>query len=228
MTFFGCLLGVRDFVYRLDGVIWARFLLWVTGIKMEVRGIENLPKDDRGFLFLFNHTSYIDIIAMLGGLPKIPQFGAKIELFKIPFFGTAMRALGTLPIARNNRNEVLRLYKEAKQRVDQGEVFALAPEGTRQTGGMLGRFKKGPFIFAIQAEMSVVPVLIVGAEQIQPKGSYLMNVGSKWTRQLILQILPRVHGSDFSSETIDDFQKEVRLIMEPKYEELQKELGVNY
>lgn len=227
-TLICCFIGLGEFAYKLDGRIWGKGLLWLMGAHWDIRGVENLPNDGRGYLFLFNHTSYVDIIVMLAALPKVPKFGAKIELFKIPFFGAAMSALGTLKITRESRQKVLKLYEEAKSRVEAGEVFALAPEGTRQSGGELGRFKKGPFLFAIHSEMPVVPLLIVGAEQIQPKGNFMMGVGRKWIQPLVVQILPPVQGRDYSQETISEFQEQVRASMEPQYKQIQQELNLKF
>lgn len=214
-----------DFAFLTDRYLWGNTNLFLAGVKLDVRGKENLPPKGEGYLYLFNHTSYMDIIAMITGLPVIPKFGAKIELFKIPFFGSAMRALGNLPIARDNRTEVLQLYKETEARAHKGECFALAPEGTRQRGGQLGRFKKGPFIFAMGAKIPVVPLVIVGAEQVQPKGSFLMNVG-KWRRTIVLQIQKPVDASLYSQETLTEFQEKVRNQMAEDYERIQKEMGI--
>ncbi|MCB0407087.1 MAG: 1-acyl-sn-glycerol-3-phosphate acyltransferase [Bdellovibrionales bacterium] len=213
-----------DLAFEIDRYFWGRVALWLSGIQVEVRGLENLPQDGRGYLFLFNHTSYTDIIAMISWLPKMPRFGAKIELFKIPFFGAAMHSLGHIPIARDNRREVLKLYEEAGARVAKGVVFALAPEGTRQSGGELGKFKRGPFIFAVGAKMKVVPLLIVGAEQVQPKGSFLMNVG-RWTRKIILQIQPSIDATEYTLENLSLLQERTKEQMAPQYQQLQKELG---
>jgi 1-acyl-sn-glycerol-3-phosphate acyltransferase len=94
----------------LDGMIrnlWARRVMWLANVKMEVRGAENMPKTKEGFLVLFNHTSHVDIIALYGYLPRIVRFGAKIELFRIPFFGKAMLKMGAIPIDRHLREKVL-------------------------------------------------------------------------------------------------------------------------
>src|SRR5690606_17085370 len=105
------------------------------------------------------------------------RFGAKIELFKIPFFGRAMRAVGTLPIARENRAGVFKIYKEAERQFSRDVIFVLAPEGTRQKEPRIGRFKKGPFIFAINARVPIIPAVLRGAHEVLPKKSLLVNVG---------------------------------------------------
>ena len=44
------------------------------------------------------------------------------------------------------------------------------PEGTRSGDGHVARFKAGSFLLAIQAELPIVPVAVVGTRQVMPKG----------------------------------------------------------
>lgn len=217
------LFGHGYFGFYLCKWVWAGPIMRLAGIQIEYREDPGLP--DKGFLYLFNHTSFNDIIAMVAALPKPPMFGAKAELFKIPFFGPAMRAVGILPIHRDQREKVLQLYKEAKTRVENGESFALAPEGTRRDGDELGRFKKGPFIFAVNSEMPIVPLVIAGARQTQPKGSYLMNVG-RWKRKMIIHALAPINAADYTEETMGGLQEAVKAKMEVAYQNAKEELGI--
>jgi 1-acyl-sn-glycerol-3-phosphate acyltransferase len=213
-----------DFALRIDRILWAKPIMFLAGIEVEYREEPGFP--DEGFLYLFNHTSYNDIIAMFAGLRKPPKFGAKAELFDIPIFGLGMRSVGTLAIHRDKRDTVLKIYRVAKLRVDQCEHLALAPEGTRQTSDELGKFKKGPFIFAIHAEMPIVPLVISGARQTQPKGHYLMNIGA-WKRKIIVKALSPVDASNYSEDQLSQLQHEVRDRMDAAYSELKSELGIS-
>lgn len=199
---------------RLDDAIiqfWGRGSCWMFGVKIDVRGLENIPEG--GCLYLFNHTSFFDIFVMSAILRGV-RFGAKIELFKIPFFGMAMRRLGVLPIARERREEVFKIYKAAEGRIKNGERFALAPEGTRQTVERLGSFKAGPFVFAINAKAPVVPVVILNAVHILPKGQLLPNWGI-WKRTIRMEILPPVSTQSLDIKERPRLQEGVRKMMEP-------------
>lgn len=154
---------------------WARWSLKLFGVKTQVQGLENIPKV--GYIAVFNHTSNFDILAVQSLIPQV-RFGAKIELFKIPIFGLAMRAAGALQIARADREKVLKVYDEAKLRIQSGESFILAPEGTRQTTEKLGSFKSGPFLFAISAQAPILPIAIKGATLIQSKKSWFPNTNN--------------------------------------------------
>jgi 1-acyl-sn-glycerol-3-phosphate acyltransferase len=185
------------------------------GVKVHVEGEENIPRG--GAVFLFNHSSFFDIFAVAGYIRGV-RFGAKIELFKIPIFGWAMRRTGTLPIARHRKEEVFKVYKEAEDRLRAGEKIALAPEGTRQeTEEKLGHFKAGPFVFAISAQVPVVPVVIKNASYILPKDSYLPNLGT-WSRHITVRILPPIETKNLRVEDRPVLQGQVLKSMQPFFE----------
>lgn len=217
-------LGVpRD---RIDRVIqkgWAHVVMTLSGVEVEVRGANHVPNGKTGFLVLFNHTSHVDIITLYGYMPRAVRFGAKIELFKVPFFGRAMLAMGALPIDRRLREKVLQLYQAAIPRVAAGDAFALAPEGTRQSEQRLGKFKYGPFLFAIQAQMNILPVVIAGAYDVLPKNSLWFNVG-RWKRKVIMEILRPVSTRGLSEADIDRLQASIHEDMHQTLERLKLEL----
>ncbi len=188
--------------------LWARFILWMAGVRLEVRGRENVQPGGKGFLILFNHSSNFDI-PVLFLFPRSFRFGAKVELFKIPFFGRAMAMCGVLAIDRGNRNKVMRVYDSAISRVESGECFALAPEGTRQNEPKIGTFKRGPFEFALNAKADVVPVVLAGVYEVLPKKAVWVNMG-RWRRKVIMEILPRVPTQGLTTEQLDPVVQKVR------------------
>jgi 1-acyl-sn-glycerol-3-phosphate acyltransferase len=216
----------RNFCIKLIRHLWARPALWSVGVKVEVRGRENLPPGSKGFLVLFNHTSLADIPILQGNFPKPLNFGAKIELFRIPIFGPAIAAAGSLKIDRADRKGVMKIYEEAIERVNNGEVFALAPEGTRQTEPVLGRFKRGPFEFAVNAQMNLVPVLVAGALAVLPKDTIWFNRG-RWHRRVIMQILPSISTEGLDASHLVELQNKVRASMDSVYSKLNEELREN-
>ncbi|MNK01207.1 1-acyl-sn-glycerol-3-phosphate acyltransferase [compost metagenome] len=193
--------------------LWTHVICWMFGVTVEVKGRENRPKG--GFLYVFNHTSFFDIFAMSGYLGSF-RFGAKIELFKIPFFGLAMKKAGILPIARHRRDEVFKVYQGAEERVRNGERFALAPEGTRQSKEILAPFKSGPFIFAINAKAPIVPVIVKGAAAAWPKHSWVPMLGL-WKQTITLEILPPVSSEGYTIDRRPELQEKVRQVMLPYF-----------
>ncbi len=191
--------------------IWARTLLFLTGVEVELRGAENMPKT--GCLYVFNHTSHYDILTVFSASPRYCYFGAKSELFSIPVFGSAIRIAGALPIERKNREKVMQVYKEAELRVLKGDVFALAPEGTRFKGrGILGDFKSGPFFFAVNAKMPIVPLVLIGCEKVLPKHALLANWGI-WKQKVIMEILPPIFPEGRSETQVPQLKEVTRKAM---------------
>jgi 1-acyl-sn-glycerol-3-phosphate acyltransferase len=202
---------------------WGRISCLMFGVAVKAEGLENIPPG--GGVFIFNHTSFFDIFAMVGYLPSL-RFGAKIELFSIPFFGRAMHRVGILPIARKNREQVFKVYKEAEARLHSGERIALAPEGTRQfREDRLGHFKAGPFVFAIGAQVPIVPVVIRNASHILPKNSFLPNLGT-WSRHITLTVLPALDTKNLTVEDRPTLQKQAVQLMEPYFTTLQEEFNI--
>lgn len=170
---------------------WADFSLFIYRVKVDpIKGLENIPSG--ACLFLFNHSSHFDILVLQSVVPRI-RFGAKIELFSFPIFGTAMRRAGVLPIARNNIEEVKKIYSSAESRTAKGECFALAPEGTRQnTDKVLGTFKSGPFIFAMNSGIPIVPVIIQGCHDVLPKNKILPST-QDWFKTVSITFGPIIN-----------------------------------
>lgn len=186
--------------------LWAKTSCRFFNVKVIEVHPENKLKG--GGLYLFNHTSFFDIFVMQSVLPTL-RFGSKIELFKIPVFGATMRRFGVLPIARNRLEEVIKIYKETEKRIENGEVFALAPEGTRQNTEVLGAFKSGPFILGINSKSKIVPVVIKGAYETLPKSDFLPNK-FRWRSEVQVIYLPEVDASQFEISERADLQNRVR------------------
>lgn len=208
--------GSRRWIDRICVRPWSGLILWVAGVKVDIRGAEHLRVSGKGFLILFNHSSHIDI-PILYRIPRMFNFGAKVELFKIPFFGKAMELCGVLPIDRGNRNKVMKVYENAIKRVEGGECFALAPEGTRQPEPRIGPFKRGPFEFAVNAGMDVVPVVIAGAYEVLPRKGIWINMG-KWRRRVIVEVLPRVSTAGLNPDQLEPFVQTVRRQFEAAFQ----------
>ena len=206
----------RKWVDRVIGPLWCGLMIKFSGIIPVVEGLENIPKE-RGFLYLFLHSSHMDVPALFAISPKSFRFGAKSSLFKIPIFGYAVKLSGTLPITREDRKKVFEVYREAETRVANGEAFALAPEGGRRVGYEIKEFKSGPFIFAINAKMPVVPVVLCGMEKVLPRKSLLVN-SDCWSRKVGIKFLPPVDMASIPIEDMKKIKAEIRDDMVREYE----------
>lgn len=194
---------------------WARVLLKVSGVRL----VEHNPeaKDAPKHVFVVNHVGNYDVLAVAAALPWM-KFVAKAELFKIPLFGRAMLAAGMVPIERANRKAAFGSYTIATKRIEQGASVAVYPEGTRGNAYPLRPFKKGPFVLAIQAQAPVVPLVVHGQLEVQPKGKFHVTPGT-----IHLHYLPAISTTGM---TYEDRNRLADLTHAAMAECLRKEYGV--
>ncbi len=186
---------------------WAQSILWASRVKVELKGLDNLPSDAPCILMPI-HQSNFDIPVLLGRLPIQFRWLAKAELFKIPIFGRGMRGCGYISIDRSNRKSAFKSLADAAQRIRDGASVLIFPEGTRSRDGEIGPFKKGGFVLTVDAGVPIVPIIIYGTRTIMPKGSPLLKPGNAY-----MEILPPVASSGYTRETKDLLMQDVRDIL---------------
>jgi 1-acyl-sn-glycerol-3-phosphate acyltransferase len=156
--------------------LWSRSMLWAAGVKVRLHGGERIAQPPASQVFACNHVSWYDVFALAGTLPRY-SFIAKAELLRIPIFGPGARAAGTIPIERDNRKSAFSSYEQAAGMIRGGQPVVVFPEGTRGRTYALRPFKKGPFVLAIAAQAPIAPVVVHGALEVMPKGSWLIRPG---------------------------------------------------
>jgi len=161
----------RQGIYERAPRSWASLLLEAAGVTVTVEGTAHLSQTEAQVV-VANHQSWFDILALFSVLPVELRFVAKKELFAIPFFGWALRALGHVKLDRHNLKAAIEAYEVASRYIREQRLSVLVfPEGTRSRTGRLQPFKAGPFVLAIQSGAPIVPVYVAGTFGILPKGS---------------------------------------------------------
>jgi 1-acyl-sn-glycerol-3-phosphate acyltransferase len=151
-------------------------MLRAAGVRVRVHGAERISEPPAGQVFASNHVSWYDVFSLAATLPRY-SFIAKAELLRIPIFGIGARAVGTVPIERDNRKSAFASYEAAAAIIRAGRAVIVFPEGTRGRSYELRAFKKGPFVLAIAAGAPIVPVVVHGTMAIMPKGSWRIRSG---------------------------------------------------
>ncbi len=166
---------------KIDAMYWAA--LWVArvgvriaGVRWKLIGLEQLPMTSN-YIFMSNHVSNVDPPLLIPLLPRRVTVMVKKELFKLPILGRAMRMADFVPIDRSNRDAAIGSVREAAAIVRKGLDLVVFPEGTRSPDGRLLPFKKGSFYLAMDTAVPIVPVTILGTEELLPKGSVLARPG---------------------------------------------------
>jgi len=190
-------------VPHLIGRLWARSILFVSGIAVTVNGASNIDTS-RSAIFMANHQSNFDIPVLLAHLPVQFRWLAKAELFRIPVFGRAMRGCGYISIDRFNRESAFESLAKAAATIKKGTSVLIFPEGTRSQDGTIKPFKKGPFVLTVDAGVPIVPVVLHGTWSIMPKNRLSIK-----PCRVTLDILPPVETAGYSRNTKDELMEKL-------------------
>lgn len=156
--------GVNKFMYWTARMILMPFFL--TYFRLKRIGREHLPADGP-IIFASNHRSFLDPF-IIGAMTTRPLFYvAKMELFKNPLQGWFLNSLGAIPVIRDQSDQ--ELLTTVRALLDRGDSLVIFPEGTRIRPGSLGRPRRGVGRFALETGVPIVPVALIGTEDIRRK-----------------------------------------------------------
>lgn len=151
--------------------VWARCLLWVSGVKVTVEGLDKISSNG-SYVFASNHLSYMDTPVVLANIPVQFRFLAKRGLFQIPLLGTHLARAGHIPVPRDDARAAVKTMAQAAQVIrERGISLLIFPEGGRSHTGKLDSFKEGAAYIAIRAGVPLVPIALKGTREILPYGS---------------------------------------------------------
>jgi 1-acyl-sn-glycerol-3-phosphate acyltransferase len=146
----------------------ARILRW-PGVLVTVEGAEHVPRNT-ACLFVANHVSYSDTPILMGHLPADFRFLAKASLFKVPIIGTHLKHGGHVGVVRDDpRAAVESLAHAARILKEEQTSVVIFAEGTRSHGEGMREFRSGAAHLAIQTQVPVVPLAIMGSAEALPK-----------------------------------------------------------
>ena len=177
-----CVSGIVDrtgWIWWRIGRFWGWSIMRLCGATsgIRTRNIERM-QDLKGAILMANHESNLDP-PLLIGLSKAPvRFVTKHSLFYIPIFGQAMWVVGMIPVDRTRRERAIDSLKEAADKIAEGRVVLVFPEGQRSRGSDLLKFKKGGFMLALQSGVPIVPIGIAGTGAIMPPGYGAIRFGA--------------------------------------------------
>jgi 1-acyl-sn-glycerol-3-phosphate acyltransferase len=154
----------------------ARLGLALTGCRLSVSGLENLPA--RGPLVLVvNHASYADVAAVLALLPTPVVFVAKKEVRSWPFFGTFVRRGRHITVDREDTQQSLADAGKVARAIEEGDWVLFFPEGTFTPATGLRPFRLGAFKTAVDTGVPVVPMALRGTRHVLRGGTALPRPG---------------------------------------------------
>lgn len=121
----------------------------------------------RPYIICPNHTSNLDITAMVLLCPAAFSFMGKVELLENPVTGMFFRTID-IPVNRERKISAFRAFKHAQQNLLRGRSLVIFPEGFigEEFPPRLYGFKNGPFKLAIETQVPIIPVIIHNAWKV--------------------------------------------------------------
>jgi 1-acyl-sn-glycerol-3-phosphate acyltransferase len=149
---------------------WARRICRICQMRLRVVGKDRIPFD-RTCLFVVNHKSPVDIPALYAALPVKAAFVANCLFSQIPIFSYWMRLSGAVFVEQGNPKEELSAFRAMLSRLKAGRSLILFPEGYIHQGRNLAEFKRGGIHAAVLARVPVVPVCLMGTDEVIRTGT---------------------------------------------------------
>lgn len=191
----------------VGGVIWARINSWMTPMFVKVSGRKNIDIN-QSYVVIANHQSAFDIFVLYGFLNIDFKWVMKQEARKLPGIGIGCEKVGHIFIDRTDHDSAIKSLNEAKKKIINGTSIIFFPEGTRSFDGSIRDFKKGAFKMALDLDLPILPVTIIGTKAILPNKTLDLFPG-----KVSMRIHEPILIESYSDVNIDELVKKAHKIM---------------
>lgn len=156
--------------------LWSWIFSKLTFIRYKFYGTENFVKG-KAYIFVSNHTSYLDIPGLTMLLPGQFRPLAKKELLKIPVFGWIART-ATIIVDRSSHESRKKSIDRLKVFLKNGISILIFAEGTQnRSKEILQPFHDGAFRIAVDTQQPLLPIIVLGAGKLMPPGTIDLKPG---------------------------------------------------
>jgi 1-acyl-sn-glycerol-3-phosphate acyltransferase len=198
---------IKTFGHKLAKKWGLKIIKW-SNTNVKLIGTENLP--DHPVVIVSNHQAHFDIMLLFGYTGLSPSFIAKKELGRIPLFSSWMKILGCIFIDRSSARKALLSFKKGAKKIKDGQTIIIFPEGTRRREIL--PFKKGSFKLPIMAEVPILPITIIGSENI------VENVKKNKPTDVSIVISPEVNIHQMDKDQLKDIHNDIRNLIVSNFE----------
>lgn len=181
---------------------WGRMQFFLLGIKTKVKGELDISAN----LIIINHQSLVDIMVFENIHPRDIAWVAKKEIADMWIFGHILKAPRMIIVDRENKQGLVKLLKDAKDRLDNGRPIAIFPEGTRSSGKELLKFKIGAKLLAEKYNLKIQPIVLTGTRDVLDSIKF-ESKRAKIGINYLPSFFPSDKGKDWYDELYNDMNK---------------------
>ena len=160
------------------GFFFLRVWGWMVSIFgfFPIRSINrNIYEKDKAYIFVSNHNSYLDSVAVVVAVPQPFKPLGKVEMNRVPIFGMIYRRL-VIMIDRKSQENRKKCEADLAKQLVQGQSILIFPEGTmNRSDEPLADFYDGAFRLAIETKTPIAPMVIKNARNLFPR-NYPLNI----------------------------------------------------
>lgn len=181
-----------------NAVMWlARRILKA---KIEIRGLENLPKDGRPQLLVSKHQSELDAFPILAMYPDLSAIAME-ELSRYPLLGPVIRRLDFILVSveGSKKNQLRQVINGAKRVAAERRPILIYPEGELMRVGARHRYKSGVYHIYAATGCPATPVAL-SCGLVWPKREWRKNVGERCVIEFLAPIQPGLDRETFMAE----------------------------
>ncbi|ABS34097.1 lysophospholipid acyltransferase family protein [Clostridium botulinum] len=190
---------------------WAKFIVNGIGIKINKKGLENVP--DGPCLFVGNHQGLLDVPVIVSSLDRYVGFVAKKEMLKLKILTYWMKEMKCVFMDRQNVRAAVKTINEGVENLKNGYSMLIFPEGTRSRGENLGEFKKGSMKLGIKAGVPIVPIAIDGTYNVLEANGKKIKAAD-----VDLIICPPIYPNELSKEEQNNLSVTIKDVIQKELE----------
>lgn len=187
--------------------LWSWTFSKLNFIRYVITGQENIKKH-HSYIYVSNHTSYLDIPGMCLTVPTQIRPLAKKELKKVPVFGWIVSRAAII-VDRSSNESRRKSMDHLKDVLKKGISILIFPEGTQnRSKELLAPFYDGAFRIAVETQQPIMPMVIHNAGKLMPPTEFVIRPGT-----IHIEVLPEISTTGLTTQDVPALKEKVMALM---------------
>ncbi len=187
--------------------------------RIEIEGSENIPRQG-GYILAANHLGRLDVTLIWYALPREDVILVVAEKYRqVALFRYLARKMDMLFVDRYEAD--FATVRTVLRRLKAGQIFTVAPEGTRSPTESLLPGRPGAVYLAAKSGVPIVPIAITGTQDrlVKHKLRRLqrLDIRVRIGKPYRLPALPRENRETFLQASTDDLMCRIAALLPPQF-----------